>query len=58
MNKKLLKNIGLYAGILLLFIGLAYGYTPQVLDGMIVNQKQNEAYNTKFNELKEKYVQK
>ena len=38
MNKKLLKNIGIYAGILLLFIGLAYGFTPEVLDGKIVNQ--------------------
>ena len=38
MNNDLLKKIGLYAGILLLFIGLAYGYTPEVLDGKIVNQ--------------------
>ncbi len=38
MNNKLLKKIGLYAGILLLFIGLAYGFTPEVLDGKIVNQ--------------------
>ena len=38
MNKDLLKKIGLYAGILALFIGLAYGFTPEVLDGKIVNQ--------------------
>ena len=38
MNKKLLKNIGIYAGILLLFIGLAYGFTPEVFEGKIVNQ--------------------
>ena len=38
MNIKLLKKFGLYAGILLLFIGLAYGFTPEVLDGKIVNQ--------------------
>ncbi len=38
MNKDLLKKIGLYAGILLLFIGLSYGFTPEVLDGKIVNQ--------------------
>ena len=38
MNKNLLKKIGLYAGILLLFIGLAYGFTPEVLEGKIVNQ--------------------
>ena len=38
MNKKLLKNLGIYAGILLLFIGLAYGFTPEVFEGKIVNQ--------------------
>ena len=38
MNKDLLKKIGIYAGVLLLFIGLAYGFTPEVLDGKIVNQ--------------------
>ena len=38
MNKDLLKKIGLYAGVLLLFIGLAYGFTPEVLDGKIVEQ--------------------
>ena len=26
--------------------------------GALMNQKQNEAYNAKYNELKEKYVQK
>ena len=30
MNINLLKKIGMYAGILLLFIGLAYGFTPEV----------------------------
>lgn len=38
MNNKLLKNIGIYAGILLLFIGLSYGFTPEVLSGKIVDQ--------------------
>ena len=38
MKKELLKNIGIYAGILLLFVVLAYSFTPQVLDGKIVNQ--------------------
>ena len=32
MNKDLLKKIGLYAGVLMLFIGLAYGYTFVSLD--------------------------
>ena len=38
MNKKLLKNIGIYAGIILLLAGIAYSFVPQVLDGKIVNQ--------------------
>ena len=50
MNKKLLKEIGIYAGILLLFIGLAYGYTPQVLDGMIVNQSDIASWKGMANE--------
>ena len=50
MNKTLLKNIGIYAGILLLFIALAYGYTPQVLDGMIVNQSDIASWKGMANE--------
>lgn len=38
MNRKLLKKIGVYAGIILLFAGIAYGFVPQVLSGKIVNQ--------------------
>ena len=38
MNNTVLKKIGMYAGILLLFIGLAYGFTPEVFEGKIVNQ--------------------
>ena len=38
MKKELLKNIGIYAGIILLFAVCAYGYMPQLLDGKIVNQ--------------------
>ena len=38
MKKTLLKNIGIYAGILLLFAALAYGFTPEVFEGKIVNQ--------------------
>ena len=38
MKKTLLKNIGIYAGILLLFVALAYGFTPEVFEGKIVNQ--------------------
>ena len=50
MNQKLLKNIGIYAGILLLFIGLAYGFTPQVLDGKIVNQSDIASWKGMANE--------
>lgn len=38
MNNTVLKKIGIYAGVLLLFIGLAYGFTPEVFEGKIVNQ--------------------
>ena len=38
MNRKLLKKIGVYAGIILLFAGIAYGFVPEVLSGKIVNQ--------------------
>ena len=50
MNQKLLKNIGIYAGILLLFIGLAYGFTPEVLDGKIVEQGDIVAWKGMANE--------
>ena len=50
MNKKLLKNIGIYAGILLLFIGLAYGFAPYVLDGKIVNQSDIASWKGMANE--------
>ena len=38
MNKELLKKIGIYAGIVLLFAVIAYSFVPQVLSGKIVNQ--------------------
>ena len=50
MNRQLLKNIGIYAGILLLFIALAYGFTPQVLDGKIVNQSDIASWKGMANE--------
>ena len=50
MNKELLKKIGIYAGILLLFIGLAYSYTPQVLEGKIVNQSDIASWKGMANE--------
>ena len=44
MNKELLKKIGIYAGIILLFAVLAYSFTPQVLSGKIVNQSDISAW--------------
>ena len=38
MKTELLKKIGIYAGIILLFAGISYGYMPELLDGKIVNQ--------------------
>ncbi len=38
MKKELVKKIGIYAGIILLFAGISYGYMPELLDGKIVNQ--------------------
>ena len=50
MNKEVLKKIGIYAGILLLFIALAYSYTPQVLEGKIVNQSDIASWKGMANE--------
>ena len=50
MNKKLLKNIGIYAGIVLLLAGIAYGFVPQVLDGKIVNQSDIAGWKGMANE--------
>ena len=38
MKKELLKQIGIYAGIILLFAGISHGFMPELLDGKIVNQ--------------------
>ena len=38
MKKNFLKQIGIYAGIVLLFAACAYGFMPELLDGKIVNQ--------------------
>ena len=50
MDKILLKKIGIYAGILLLFIVAAYSFTPQVLDGKIVNQSDIASWKGMANE--------
>lgn len=38
MDKKVLKNIAIYAGIVLFFLVLSYTFVPEVLGGKIVNQ--------------------
>ena len=50
MHKEVLKKIGIYAGILLLFVALAYSYTPQVLEGKIVNQSDIASWKGMANE--------
>ena len=50
MNKTHLKNIGIYAGIFLLFVVLAYGFVPQVFDGKIVNQSDIASWKGMANE--------
>ena len=50
MNKELLKKILVYAGIILLFIVIAYGFVPQVLSGKIVNQSDIASWKGMANE--------
>ncbi len=46
MDKTLMKKIGIYAGIVLLFLVLAYGFVPEVLTGKIVNQSDITGYKS------------
>ncbi len=50
MNKEVLKKTGVYAGIFVLFVVLAYSFTPQVLDGKIVNQSDIASWKGMANE--------
>ena len=50
MNKDVLKKILVYAGIILFFAILAYGFVPQVLDGKIVNQSDIASWKGMANE--------
>ena len=50
MNKETLKKIGIYAGIVLLFVVLAYAFVPQVLEGKIVNQSDIASWKGMANE--------
>lgn len=46
MDKTLLKKIGIYAGIAVLFLVLAYGFVPEVLTGKVVNQSDITGYKS------------
>ena len=50
MNKDLLKKILAYAGIVLFFAVVAYGFVPQVLSGKIVNQSDISSWKGMANE--------
>lgn len=41
-----MKKIGIYAGIVLLFLVLAYGFVPEVLTGKVVNQSDITGYKS------------
>ena len=41
-----MKKIGIYAGIVLLFLVLAYGFVPEVLIGKVVNQSDITGYRS------------
>ena len=51
--QKIWKSALLYAGIVVFFLGLAYGFVPQVLDGKIVNQSDISGYVGMAQEAKE-----
>ena len=50
MNKETIKKILIYTGIVLLFLVIAYGFVPQVLDGKIVNQSDIASWKGMANE--------
>jgi len=53
MNKTILKNIGIAAGIVAFFLILSYGFVPQVLQGKIVNQSDISGYVGMSHEMNE-----
>ena len=50
MNKELVKKILVYAGIILFFAVIAYGFVPQVFSGKIVNQSDIASWKGMANE--------
>lgn len=53
MNRKIMIQAGIFAGVVALFLGLSYGFVPQVLDGKIVNQSDISAYVGMSHEMNE-----
>ena len=53
MDKKLLKNAVIALGAIVLFLGLSYGFVPQVLQGKIVNQSDISGYIGMSHEMSE-----
>ncbi|MBR1795463.1 MAG: hypothetical protein IJ755_09250 [Bacteroidales bacterium] len=52
-QKKLLKNIGIGLGAIVFFLGLSYGFMPQVLGGKIVNQSDISGFIGMSHEMSE-----
>ena len=50
MKKETIRKILIYAGIVLLFLVIAYSFVPQVLDGKIVNQSDIASWKGMANE--------
>ena len=53
MDKKLLKNIGIAFGAVLFFLGLSYGFAPQVLQDKVVHQTDISGYYGMSHEMSE-----
>ena len=53
MDKKLLKNICIAFGAVLFFLGLSYGFVPQVLNDKVVDQTDISGYYGMSNEMSE-----
>lgn len=44
MSKQVLKKLGIFAGVVVLFLVIAYSFVPQVLTGKVVNQSDISGY--------------
>ena len=50
-NNKILTACLVYAGIVLLFLALAYGFVPQVFSGKVLNQSDISSWKGITNEI-------